>query len=749
MAESRTLQILIEAKDNATAELNGLDKQLKSLNSTFKTMAVAGTAVFAGITTVMGISIKSAMEVQSVQNRLYEILKVTNSASQEQVDVLLDQAEALEKVGVMSKENVIMAQSQLATFDLQISTIEKLTPAIMDYVVAEKGMSATTEDVKALTNGLAQALNGNFASLTRVGFVLDNKTKKLISDGTEMERAIALSQVLDSTYKDFNKTATETAEGSLIILQRSLGDITENLGNIFLPIFNDIVKQITPMVNGIGDWIKENKSLVKILTALGLGLSGIVALLGTLGLAIVPITKSIGLLKGAITLLKGALMSLSSIGIMAIITILGTLAVKLLETREQFNSWADTMEYLGLGIRRTFLNIGASIVETWGNVLNALNLGGDSFIEKASQMRREAGYLAIEQVNLQEESAKMKETLDQESESAKKAGNSLSSLGDDTEDLEEKAEKAEKAIRKLYEETVKLAYDYREEEKGNQVEYTEDVVNMVADAQEEKAKLEKEYSGLDAKLNDELIKLKAEAIREGYSSSLAERELELRQSYADQKNDLQASINEQATIISTYAGMQTGLDEEVAERRRYLNMNELEQLTYDYQKKQELAQRNYLIETAQNLLKIQNLKETLAKMTADNTAYTESVIANNQTITKSQEEELAKQTQSLQVYLDQQKQLYASYYSSINSFKGSTSSISSFYSKGSYASGTNYVPETGVYTLHKGEKVVPRGQTGGSGSVSVNIYGGTYLSENVAEQIGNKIINRLKFQMAL
>lgn len=33
---------------------------------------------------------------------------------------------------------VVTTQSQLATFNLQAATIQKLTPAILDYVVAEK-----------------------------------------------------------------------------------------------------------------------------------------------------------------------------------------------------------------------------------------------------------------------------------------------------------------------------------------------------------------------------------------------------------------------------------------------------------------------------------------------------------------------------------------------------------------------------------------------------------------------------------
>lgn len=95
---------------------------------------------------------------------------------------------------------IATTQSQLATFSLQTSTIEKLTPAILDYVVAEKGATASADDYRTMTNGLAQALNGNFASLTKAGFILDEHTKSIIKNGTESEKADAIQRILAGTY---------------------------------------------------------------------------------------------------------------------------------------------------------------------------------------------------------------------------------------------------------------------------------------------------------------------------------------------------------------------------------------------------------------------------------------------------------------------------------------------------------------------------------------------------------------------
>jgi hypothetical protein len=175
-------------------------------------------------------AVKAALDSQAEQERLNNILKVTTGATLAQIDVLNDQADALERIGVVTGGNIKITQSQLATFDLQISTIKTLTPAILDYVTAEKGATASASDFKSMTNGLAQALNGNFASLTRTGFVLDEFTKKTIKEGTETERAAALVKVLNSTYKDFNARLRNTNSGKMQVLANTAQEVQTIIG---------------------------------------------------------------------------------------------------------------------------------------------------------------------------------------------------------------------------------------------------------------------------------------------------------------------------------------------------------------------------------------------------------------------------------------------------------------------------------------------------------------------------------------
>jgi hypothetical protein len=218
--------------DSISANTKKTSDSFSSLGNGVKKLGIALVASFGAreIGRFFTSSIQGVIELEAAQSRLRKILLTTGGATNSQVAALLKQADALEKVGVVSKENIIVAQGQLATFDLNADTIKRLTPAILNYVTAEKGATASAEDFKSMTNGLAQALQGNFGSLTRTGFVLDDATKKLIANGTEAERVTAIISVLDSTYKGFNQSLLDTPEGKLIKIRQGFGDLKEEVG---------------------------------------------------------------------------------------------------------------------------------------------------------------------------------------------------------------------------------------------------------------------------------------------------------------------------------------------------------------------------------------------------------------------------------------------------------------------------------------------------------------------------------------
>lgn len=306
MAEANSiLNIIVRLHDEASQKLQGFTNRLSELEPQFRTMRNIGVVGFAAVTGAIALTVSQANEAEAAFNRLNHILKTSRHATDAQVASLVEQAKALEKVGVVSQDSIIQAQAQLATFDLNTDSIKRLTPAILDYVVAEKGANASTEDLKQLTNGLAQALNGNFASLTRTGFVLDEATKNLIENGTEAERTAALVKVLNSTYEGFNAAARNTAEGGMVALKNEFNNMRQSIGEALLPIINSLTQALLPLIAKISAWVKEHQGLTAAIVIVTGVLFALAAILGTIGLILPGIITAFGLFTGGIALLTG------------------------------------------------------------------------------------------------------------------------------------------------------------------------------------------------------------------------------------------------------------------------------------------------------------------------------------------------------------------------------------------------------------------------------------------------------------
>jgi biopolymer transport protein ExbB/TolQ len=360
----------------------GLDK----FGATGKIFSEVGTTLTKNLTVpilavggALGFMIKEAIEAEAVTSRLRQILITTGGATNAQVDALLKQAAALEKVGVASRESIVTTQSQLATFDLQADTISALTPAILDYVLAEKGATATSDDFKSMTNGLAQALNGQFGSLTRVGFVLDEDTKKKIANGTESERAAALVEVLNSTYKGFNESLLATPEGRIIALQREFGDLRQELGSVFLPIAMEISGVIKDRV------IPEIQKLVDKFKALSpetveTGLK-VLALIGVLGPLLVVIGKVIGAIQIFIGVFKVLSLVLLANPIYAVAALLAVLVVAFIHAFQTSDKFRQGVQKLG----NAFINFAEGALNFVIDHMN-LFLKGMNIVIKGLQM---------------------------------------------------------------------------------------------------------------------------------------------------------------------------------------------------------------------------------------------------------------------------------------------------------------------------------------------------------------------------
>jgi tape measure domain-containing protein len=86
---------------------------------------------------------------------------------------------------------------------------------------------------------------------------------------------------------------SKTLSGRLSTLKDNIINASVPLGNAFLPIIESIAEKLIPLVEKLGQWIEKHPQLTKYIALSVLGLTGLVTVLGILGLAVGLITSAV------------------------------------------------------------------------------------------------------------------------------------------------------------------------------------------------------------------------------------------------------------------------------------------------------------------------------------------------------------------------------------------------------------------------------------------------------------------------
>lgn len=244
-----------------TGALDGADKKVEGFGAKVSkhwegaTAAsqkfMLGIAAVGAATVAFGVqSVKAYNDATEATTKLRTNLLNVKGATDEHVKSLEKQASKLQSIGVIEDDVIKAGMSQLATFNLQGKTIEKVTPKIADMVAQLKGHNATSEDMVGINNLVGKVLTGNVGALSRYGVTLDENQKKVLENGTEAEKAAKLVEVLSQNYGNVNEKLRQTPQGQITALKNAFGDLQEGVGEL-------IMGALAPLVGIFSTWLSK------------------------------------------------------------------------------------------------------------------------------------------------------------------------------------------------------------------------------------------------------------------------------------------------------------------------------------------------------------------------------------------------------------------------------------------------------------------------------------------------------------
>ena len=230
MADKKlNIKVRTKGAKKSKKDLKGVEGGMKSLG---KAAAIAGSAFFAAKGLITGF--KKLIELAGAQ----ELAEKKLEASLGRVSqALLKQASALQQVSMFGDEAIIEAQALIAAFVDDEEAIKKATQATLDLAAA-KGMDLT-------------------AAADLVSKTLGSSTNAMSRYGIEVNGAVGSTERLDSLVGNIAdkfggqaKAQTETMAGAIKQLNMAMGDLGEDIGEVF-------IKPVTTAATVLKEFVRE------------------------------------------------------------------------------------------------------------------------------------------------------------------------------------------------------------------------------------------------------------------------------------------------------------------------------------------------------------------------------------------------------------------------------------------------------------------------------------------------------------
>jgi hypothetical protein len=274
---AKTIGILLSLKDQfttplqkATKSVKTMDRQLEKAGNQIKAFgnrvkagmkSVAKWAAigFGALTAAAGVFIKQSIDAAKDKLKADKLLE-TNLMKQanfkkEHIQMLKDEASALQDVGVVGDDVAVAGAGQLAIYKLKAEQIKTILPVIDDMVAKEKGFNGTQEDAIAMADVFGKAVEGKTKGLVKYGVSLTDAEEKLFKTMKREQRAEFLNKKLTAAIGGTNKALRETDEGKIVAAKGAWGDMQAELGKKLMPKLGAIAEWFHSKIPGIQDFI--------------------------------------------------------------------------------------------------------------------------------------------------------------------------------------------------------------------------------------------------------------------------------------------------------------------------------------------------------------------------------------------------------------------------------------------------------------------------------------------------------------
>ena len=178
-------------------------------------------------------NLRASNQIQAVLRRQVDTIEELNRNYSE----MLQLSQSIEQSTGLAGGNLIDATAVMGRYIQDVDALAISMQTVADFSV---GMTGNIEDAQRKMGYYAQilgrAMDGNTRYLERQGLTITDAQREIIKYGTEVERALIISDVVNQSWYGFAELMGNTAEGTIAIWNRNLENAQSLVGEFFMEI---------------------------------------------------------------------------------------------------------------------------------------------------------------------------------------------------------------------------------------------------------------------------------------------------------------------------------------------------------------------------------------------------------------------------------------------------------------------------------------------------------------------------------
>lgn len=331
--ESRTLQIVLQARDEASRVIKQVGDSASDLGTSIrdklKENVVALGGAFAATSAIVGTSIAAFAESENVTTLLETAIRSTGGAAGVTAVEVLSLSAALQQQSRFSDEAITSAQTLLIRFgNIGKDILPTATKATLDLA---QGMGidlqSAAQSVGIALSQPAEGIGRLSRSIPAFKGEIGDMIKSLAESGKTMEAQKLILGTLSTGFGDTALKSAQTFSGGIDQLKNNINDLQETIGKELVVTLGNLTggfDNANKAVVNLNAFLKEHHDiLLGLVVALGVvtigfGVLFVAALAAAAGVSLVfvgavgAVLLAVGFLAGVIAVHFGAIMQLAT-----------------------------------------------------------------------------------------------------------------------------------------------------------------------------------------------------------------------------------------------------------------------------------------------------------------------------------------------------------------------------------------------------------------------------------------------------